>query len=75
MNELISIVVPVYNVKDYLYVCINSLLNQTYKKLEIILVNDGSPLEERTYPMHTGSKNTTSGISGKKTEVFRMPET
>ena len=42
MNELISIIVPVYNVKDYLTRCISSLLQQTYSKLEIILVDDGS---------------------------------
>ncbi|MDY4077588.1 MAG: glycosyltransferase family 2 protein [Clostridium sp.] len=42
MNELISIVVPVYNVEKYLKKCIDSIINQTYKNLEIILVNDGS---------------------------------
>lgn len=38
----ISIIVPVYNVQDYLERCIKSLINQTYKNIEIILVNDGS---------------------------------
>lgn len=42
MNELISVVIPVYNVEKYLSKCIESILNQTYKKLEIILVDDGS---------------------------------
>ena len=43
MNEsLISIVVPIYNVEDYLNECIYSLINQTYKNIEIILVDDGS---------------------------------
>jgi len=42
-KDLISIVVPVYNVEDYLDRCINSITNQTYKNLEIILINDGSP--------------------------------
>lgn len=42
MDDLISIIVPIYNVKDYLDRCIESIINQTYNKLEIILVNDGS---------------------------------
>lgn len=42
MNELVSIVVPVYNVEKYLPKCVDSIIEQTYKKLEIILVNDGS---------------------------------
>ena len=42
-NELVSIVVPIFNVEKYLDRCINSIVNQTYKNLEIILVDDGSP--------------------------------
>ena len=41
-EELISIVIPVYNVEKYLKKCLDSIINQTYKNLEIILVNDGS---------------------------------
>ena len=40
--ELISIVVPIYNVSEYLPECIESILNQTYSDIEVILVNDGS---------------------------------
>lgn len=43
MNEKISIIIPVYNVEDYLPKCLNSLMHQTYHNLEIILVDDGSP--------------------------------
>lgn len=41
-NELISIIVPVYNVEQYLEKCVDSIINQTYKNLEIILVDDGA---------------------------------
>lgn len=43
MKELISVIVPIYNVEKYLRKCVDSLINQTYKNLEIILVDDGSP--------------------------------
>ena len=38
----ISVIIPVYNVEDYLQKCIDSVINQTYKNIEVILVNDGS---------------------------------
>ena len=40
---LISVIVPIYKVEEYLDRCVESLINQTYKNLEIILVDDGSP--------------------------------
>lgn len=42
-SGLVTIVVPVYNVEKYLDRCINSIVGQTYSKIEIILVDDGSP--------------------------------
>lgn len=42
MKELISIIVPVYNVEQYLEKCVKSITKQTYENIEIILVNDGS---------------------------------
>ncbi len=41
-DYLISIIIPVYNVEKYLRKCLDSIINQTYKKLEIILIDDGS---------------------------------
>ena len=41
-KPLISIIVPVYNVEDYLKDCLNSLIHQSYTNLEIIIINDGS---------------------------------
>ena len=42
MTEKITVIVPVYNVEHYLDKCLDSLVNQTYKNLEIIVINDGS---------------------------------
>ena len=42
MNDLISVIVPVYNVEAYVGMCVKSILEQTYQNLEILLVNDGS---------------------------------
>lgn len=41
-EPLVSIVVPIYNVENYLEECLDSLINQTYKNIEVLMVNDGS---------------------------------
>ena len=43
MDKKISVIVPIYKVEKYLVRCVDSIINQTYKNLEIILVDDGSP--------------------------------
>lgn len=42
MNKLVSIIIPAYNVEDYIEECIVSVLSQSYKYIEVIIINDGS---------------------------------
>ena len=42
-EELITVVVPIYRVEKYLVKCIDSIIEQSYKNIELILVDDGSP--------------------------------
>ena len=43
MRPVVSVIVPIYNVEQYLKRCLDSLVNQTFKEIEILCVNDGSP--------------------------------
>ena len=40
--DKVSIIVPVYNIEQYLEQCIDSIINQTYKNIEVLLIDDGS---------------------------------
>ena len=42
MNYFVSIIIPVYNIEKYIEECVNSVLVQSYKNFEVILVDDGS---------------------------------
>lgn len=42
MKRKYSVIVPVYNVEKYINECLSSLINQTYKNIEIVVINDGS---------------------------------
>ncbi|MDD7027473.1 MAG: glycosyltransferase family 2 protein [Lachnospiraceae bacterium] len=79
MDELISIIVPVYNAEEYLQECIESILRQTYFRLEIILVDDcsedGSPAicdeyakkDERVHVIHRETKGGEGGAKARNT--------
>lgn len=41
MDKLVSLIVPVYNVESYLEECVDSLIHQTYRNIEIVLIDDG----------------------------------
>ena len=78
---MVSVVVPIYRVEKYLRKCVDSLLQQTYKNIEIILVDDGSPdacpeicdelkkTDDRIVVIH--KKN--GGLSDARTLEFRLP--
>lgn len=68
MQELISVIVPVYNVEPYLVECLDSIINQSYKNLEIILVDDGSTDQ-------SGQICDRYGNTDKRIEIFHTPNT
>ena len=68
MQELISIIVPIYKVEKYLNKCIESILNQTYSNLEIILIDDGSPDKSRDICDFYKNKDSRVKVIHKKNE-------
>lgn len=60
MDELVSIIIPVYNAELYIEECLDSLINQSYKNIEIIVVNDGS--EDKSKNIIENKRNIDSRI-------------
>lgn len=52
MNKIVSIIIPVYNIENYISKCIESVISQSYKDLEIILVDDGSTDDSNNICQH-----------------------
>ena len=52
MESKISIIVPVYNIERYIEKCVISIINQTYKNIEILLINDG--LKDNSFTRNVG---------------------
>lgn len=73
-DQVISVIVPIYNVEKYLNRCIESIVNQTYKNLEIILVDDGSPDKCPEICDEWAKKDNRIKVIHKKTEEFQPPE-
>lgn len=73
-NDTISIIIPVYNVYKYLKKCLDSIINQTYKNLEIILVDDGSLDECPKICDEYAILDSRIKVIHKKMEVFLMLE-
>lgn len=67
-NELISVLVPLYNVAPYLSTCIDSIINQTYSNLEILLVDDGSTDESGSICDSYAAKDKRIRVIHKKNE-------
>lgn len=56
-NGLVSIIIPVYNAEKYLHKCVESVLSQTYKNLQIILINDGSTDKSKEICNHLATRD------------------
>ena len=67
-NPKISVIVPVYNGSDYICECLDSIVNQTLKDIEIICVNDGSTDNSLSILKKYASKDTRIKIIDKKNE-------
>ena len=69
-----SIIVPVYNVEQYIEKCLQSINDQTYSNFEVIIVNDGSPDASENVILEFIKKIQNLNITKKKTEGYQMRE-
>ena len=72
--EKISVIMPIYNCEKYLKRSIESVLNQTYKKLELILINDGSTDNSLKVCREYERKDDRVQVIDKKMVVFHLAE-
>lgn len=75
MTELISIIVPIYNVEEYLKDCLDSIQKQTYQNYDCIMINDGSTDSSReiaeTYLVDSRFRLINQGLSAARNTGFR----
>ena len=71
-EDIVSVIVPIYNVEKYLKKCIDSILNQTYKNIEIILLNDGSTDSSGKICEELENKDSRIVYINKENEVLKM---
>ena len=62
---MISVIIPVYNVEEYLFVCLNSVLRQTYQDFEIICIDDASSDSSLDILKHFSKKRFKNQSTGK----------
>lgn len=74
MTDKISVIIPVYNAEKYISDCLESVVRQTYKNLEILLVDDGSKDGSAGICLEWCKRMPESASFRKKTEGFPLPE-
>ena len=72
-EPLVSIIVPIFNVDKYLHRCIASILHQTYKNIEVLLINDGSTDDSLNIIHQFGEKDKRIVVFDKKMKDMELP--